>query len=128
METQLNGSSDELIICTKKLMFLGVAFFFIVLCFPPSAYFSLDSPGLGNQITAGKKRNPNWHRYKAHFTYLGHVPHSPLQYITVHHYSNPDPTSDLTYHPKTQTYHNSINPITKKKLMFLIFPGLYFPD
>jgi hypothetical protein len=27
------------------------------------------------------------------------VPHNLLQNISVHHYSNPDPSSDLTYHP-----------------------------
>jgi len=47
--------------------------------------------------------HPDWFRYKVHFTYLGATRakcHSPiLRYIFVHHCSNPDLISDLTYHP-----------------------------
>jgi len=79
-------------------MCVGVIFL-IVLCFPQS---SLDSPLVGNQITAGKEEIPNGQRYKAHFTYLGTTsataPQAHLLSISVHHYSNPDPTPDLTYH------------------------------
>jgi hypothetical protein len=35
--------------------------------------------------------------------------------ISVHHYSNPDLTSGLTYHPNMQTYHNSISPSLKQQ-------------
>jgi len=103
-------------------------FFFIVLCFFCSVPFSLDSPGIGYQITAGEKRNPNWHRYNAHFTYLG--PTSAmclLRYVSVHHHSNHDPTSDLTSHPKTQTYHSSIKPITEATITPAFLGSLHGP-
>ncbi len=47
------------------------------------------------------------------------VPRSLLWYISVHHYSNPDPTSDLTYRPNT---HNSIN-LNTRVTMTLAFLG-----
>ncbi len=56
------------------------------------------------------------------------MPHSLLQYISVHHYSNPYPTSDLTYHPNTQTYHNSINPITRATITPAFLGNLQNPS
>jgi hypothetical protein len=39
---------------------------------------------IGNQSTASERRNPNWHRYKAHFPNLGAtVPHT-LQPFAIH--------------------------------------------
>ncbi len=54
----------------KNVFFVELCFFIIVLNFPRSVPFSLYSPGISNQVTAGEKRNPNWHRYKEHFTNL----------------------------------------------------------
>ncbi len=56
------------------------------------------------------------------------MPHSLLQYISVHHYSNPDPTSDLIHHPNTQTYHNSISPITRATITPAFLGHLYNPS
>ncbi len=85
-------------------------------CFPRSVQFSLDSPEIESLVTAGEdKNNPNRCRYKTHFTYLGATStkyHGPiLQYISMHHYSSPDPISDITYH--THTHHIQLhNPNT----------------
>jgi len=58
------------------------------------------------QVTAGEDKNdPKWYSFKAHFTYLGTTRakyHGPfLCYIPVHHYSNSETISDLTYNSKT---------------------------
>jgi hypothetical protein len=103
----------------KRKSFLKLQFsllFYVSL----ALYHSLDSPGIGNQITASEKRNPNWHRHKAHFTSQGTTsatcPTTFCGKFSVHHYSNVDPTSDLNHHPNMQTYHNSINPIIKANM------------
>jgi len=51
------------------------------------------------------RTTPNRCRYMAHFAYLGTTCakcHGPfLWYISLHHYSNSDPSSDLTYNSIT---------------------------
>ena len=69
--------------------FPELCFFTITSVFPWSVPFSLDSSGIGNQITAGEKRKPNWHWYK--------YPTASCATFSVHHNGNSDPISELTH-------------------------------
>ncbi len=68
------------------------------------------------EVTAGEdENNPNWHRYKAHFTFLSTTVSCAPQPFAVHLWANyicPDPSSDLTYQPNTQNIPQLHKPIT----------------
>jgi hypothetical protein len=82
----------------------------IVLSFPQSVQFFLDSPRTGSQVVAGEeKSNPNWAGTRDPSpTYVPPVPSASrphLWYTSVHHCGNPD----LTYHIQQLHSHKPSN-------------------